>query len=209
MLISSHKYVKGAAALLSTFTLLNLATQASAADDLAAGNARGAELWATQCNRCHNMRDPVEFRDDQWRVIVAHMRVRAGLTGSQSADILAFLQASNSAYWDQAVVASVEVPESSEPGNLSPSPYSARDLYNRTCIACHGSDGKGAITGVPDLTSESGPLNKSDSDLRRSILAGIQNPKTPLAMPPKGGDPALTSEDAKQLVHFLRNEFGR
>ncbi len=41
------------------------------------------------------MRDPKEFRDDLWRPIVYHMRVRGGLTGQETRDILEFLQASN------------------------------------------------------------------------------------------------------------------
>ncbi|TAK88062.1 MAG: cytochrome c [Betaproteobacteria bacterium] len=57
--------------------------------------ARGAKAWADNCARCHNMRDPKDFRDDQWKVIVSHMRLRAGLTGQEARDILAFLQGSN------------------------------------------------------------------------------------------------------------------
>lgn len=57
--------------------------------------ARGAQAWAANCSRCHNMRDPKELRDDQWRAAVAHMRVRAGLTGQEARDILVFLQGSN------------------------------------------------------------------------------------------------------------------
>ncbi len=57
--------------------------------------ARGAQAWANNCSRCHNMRDPKELRDDQWRAAVAHMRVRAGLTGQEARDVLAFLQGSN------------------------------------------------------------------------------------------------------------------
>jgi len=56
---------------------------------------RGAQAWAQNCMRCHNARDPQEFRDDLWKPIVTHMRVRAGLTGQEARDILAFLQASN------------------------------------------------------------------------------------------------------------------
>lgn len=56
---------------------------------------RGAQAWANNCARCHNMRDPKELRDDQWRAAVGHMRVRAGLTGQEARDILAFLQGSN------------------------------------------------------------------------------------------------------------------
>ena len=56
---------------------------------------RGAQTWANNCSRCHNMRNAKELRDDQWVVVVSHMRVRAGLTGQEARDILKFLQASN------------------------------------------------------------------------------------------------------------------
>ena len=57
--------------------------------------ARGARLWADNCGRCHNVRDPKELRDDQWKPVVTHMRIRAPLTGAEQRDILLFLQASN------------------------------------------------------------------------------------------------------------------
>jgi cytochrome c553 len=57
--------------------------------------ARGAKTWADTCARCHNMRDARSLRDDQWRAAIAHMRVRAGLTGKEAEDVLAFLQGSN------------------------------------------------------------------------------------------------------------------
>ncbi len=57
--------------------------------------ARGAQTWANTCARCHNMRDPRELRDDQWRAVVSHMRVRANLTGGEARDVLMFLQGSN------------------------------------------------------------------------------------------------------------------
>ncbi len=57
--------------------------------------ARGAKAWADTCARCHNMRDAKSLRDDQWRPAIAHMRVRAGLTGKEADDVLAFLQQSN------------------------------------------------------------------------------------------------------------------
>ena len=69
---------------------------AFAADDIdSAAIARGALQWANNCNRCHNMRDPREYRDDLWEPIVAHMRIIGGLTGQQQRDILYFLQSSN------------------------------------------------------------------------------------------------------------------
>ncbi len=56
---------------------------------------RGAKAWSQNCIRCHNVRDPKELRDDQWITTTFHMRIRAGLTGQEVRDIIAFLQQSN------------------------------------------------------------------------------------------------------------------
>ncbi|MFZ5658165.1 MAG: c-type cytochrome [Pseudomonadota bacterium] len=79
----------------------------------------------------------------------------------------------------------------------------AKALYEATCIACHGAKGQGAIPGVPDL-AKNNSLSKSDSELVRNILNGFQTKGSPLAMPPKGGNPKLTEDDAKALVQYLR-----
>lgn len=71
------------------------AQQKERAPSTAGDYTRGVQRWSENCARCHNMRDPKEFRDDQWKVIVTHMRVRAGLTGQDARDILEFLQKSN------------------------------------------------------------------------------------------------------------------
>jgi len=57
--------------------------------------ARGAKAWVDNCERCHNMRDPKEFRDDQWHVIVNHMRIRGNLTGQDTRDVRRFLESAN------------------------------------------------------------------------------------------------------------------
>ena len=57
--------------------------------------ARGARSWATQCARCHAVRDPKDLSDAAWRVSVTHMRLRAGLDGREARDIALFLQGSN------------------------------------------------------------------------------------------------------------------
>ena len=56
---------------------------------------RGAKYWADNCNRCHNYRDAKDFDDRAWKIIMSHMRIRAGLTGQETRDILKFLQGSN------------------------------------------------------------------------------------------------------------------
>ncbi len=82
------------AAIAASGLLQPLARAADQKPDSAAF-ARGAKAWANNCSRCHNMRDPKDLTDVQWRPVVAHMRVRAGLTGQEARDILLFLQRSN------------------------------------------------------------------------------------------------------------------
>lgn len=57
--------------------------------------AQGARYWATQCQRCHNLRDPGEFTDDIWDVSVNHMRIRGNIPADQIRAIKAFLKSSN------------------------------------------------------------------------------------------------------------------
>ncbi len=59
------------------------------------GGLSGAEIWANNCSRCHNFRDPSSLSDAQWDVAMMHMRVRAKLNGADAKAVLKFLQASN------------------------------------------------------------------------------------------------------------------
>ncbi len=77
------------------FVGTGMSPQLMAEEKQAGDFGRGAMQWADNCNRCHNIRDPKELRDDQWISTVYHMRIRAGLTGQQTRDILTFLQGSN------------------------------------------------------------------------------------------------------------------
>jgi hypothetical protein len=52
----------------------------------------GAELWAENCVRCHNIRSPSSYSPAQWEVVMMHMRVRANLTPEEHKKILAFLK---------------------------------------------------------------------------------------------------------------------
>lgn len=76
--------------------LLTISTSIVAGEYPVEGDlAKGAKAWADNCNRCHNIRQANELRDDQWITTMFHMRVRAGLTGQETRDILTFLQQSN------------------------------------------------------------------------------------------------------------------
>jgi len=160
---------------------------------------RGATTWSNNCGRCHELRSPTEFRDDLWKPIVTHMRIRAGLTGQQSRDVLAFLQASNHPHVEQVAL------DDSAPGTG----LSGKDIYSNTCVACHGVNGSGAIPGTPDFTVPAGPLAKSDAELIRSITAGFQTPGSPMAMPAKGGNPDLNAADVRAVLGYLREQFGQ
>jgi hypothetical protein len=52
----------------------------------------GAELWAENCVRCHNIRSPSNYSPAQWEVAMMHMRVRANLTPEEHKKILEFLK---------------------------------------------------------------------------------------------------------------------
>lgn len=61
---------------------------------LASPGKSGAQMWAENCNRCHNVRAPQSYSPAQWDVAMLHMRVRANLTGEEARKILEFLKSS-------------------------------------------------------------------------------------------------------------------
>lgn len=83
-----------------------------------------------------------------------------------------------------------------------------KSVYERTCIACHGKNGKGAIPGVPPLGGKGGRLEKPDPELIRNTINGMRSPGSSLGMPPKGGDPSLTEQDAAAVLQYMRQTFG-
>jgi len=187
----------------SALLLICLASLAVAADYPAAGDfAAGAKQWAEVCGRCHNVRDARDLRDDQWITTAFHMRIRAGLTGEETRNILTFLQESNSV-----TMAAAASPASVTDAD-SATARTGAEIYGETCVACHGTDGKGALPGVPAFGSTGGPLSKSDEVLHDHILRGFQTPGSSMAMPPKGGNGGLTDADISSVLQFLRNTFG-
>jgi hypothetical protein len=52
----------------------------------------GAQLWAENCQRCHNTPSPSTFSHDQWETIGMHMQSRALLTDTERDKIVAFLK---------------------------------------------------------------------------------------------------------------------
>lgn len=185
-----------------TFTTGMMTVHADELDKSTGNVARGAVSWSQNCARCHEMRDPAEFGDDMWQPIVAHMRMRGGLTGRQQRDILAFLQSANNPAPKAVKVSSATIADNSSGPSLS-----GKEIYGSTCIACHGADGKGSLPGAPDFTKLDGPLSKPDEILVQHITEGFQSPGSPMAMPAKGGNPDLTGIEIKTVLNYLKENF--
>jgi disulfide bond formation protein DsbB len=81
-------------------------------------------------------------------------------------------------------------------------------IYNRNCSTCHGA----SAVGIPNLGSTlvhtDFMTNATDDELRTLIVNGraANDPLniTGLAMPPKGGNPALTDLDISAIIAYLR-----
>lgn len=61
-------------------------------DETTSQAARGGQIWADTCTRCHNLRPPSQFAPEQWPVIVKHMRTTADLTRAEAEAVAAYLR---------------------------------------------------------------------------------------------------------------------
>jgi cytochrome c2 len=55
-------------------------------------NKPGVQLWAENCQRCHNTPSPTSFSPEQWETIGMHMQTRALITDEERTKIVAFLK---------------------------------------------------------------------------------------------------------------------
>jgi len=80
-------------------------------------------------------------------------------------------------------------------------------IYSQSCAACHGSDGKGALPGVPDFNAKKGVLSSTDTVLAGRITSGYQSKGSAMGMPAKGGNSSLTAQDISDVIAYLRKRF--
>jgi hypothetical protein len=51
----------------------------------------GVQLWAENCQRCHNTPSPNTFSHEQWVTVGLHMQTRAQITDKERDKIVSFL----------------------------------------------------------------------------------------------------------------------
>lgn len=83
-----------------------------------------------------------------------------------------------------------------------------QQLYQQSCVGCHGADAQG----IPNLGNPlvgSAIIAQPDAEVLAFINAGVDlnspNNTTGLVMPPKGGRPDLSDEQILQIVSYLRS----
>lgn len=86
---------------------------------------------------------------------------------------------------------------------------SGTKVYASTCITCHGPGAKGMKGLGKDLTT-SEFVSKSDDDTLLAFVKRGRGPGEPgnttgIAMPPKGGNPALSDDNILDAIAYLRS----
>jgi mono/diheme cytochrome c family protein len=96
----------------------------------------------------------------------------------------------------------------SESASLGGDASHGEELFNQTCIACHGAGGIGIENLGKNMVTSEFIRGKTDADLRDFIKTGrpIGDPDntTGVDMPPKGGNPALSDEDLADIIAYIR-----
>ena len=87
-------------------------------------------------------------------------------------------------------------------------PVKGEQLFTVTCAACHGPKGEGVPGLGKDMRASSFIASQTDAQLLEFIKKGrdASDPAntTGVAMPPKGGNPALTDEQLLDIIAYMR-----
>lgn len=86
------------------------------------------------------------------------------------------------------------------------------EVFNRTCMTCHGPGGVGVDGLGKPLTTSTFASGLTDAELLAFLAAGraADDPlnSTGIMMPPRGGNPALTDADLIDIIAYLRTLAG-
>jgi len=110
---------------------------------------------------------------------------------------------------EESVVEAAVEPEAVAPQTLGGDPVAGQAIFTATCAACHGPAGEGVVGLGKDMTTSEFITSQSDAELVEFIKMG-RDPSDPLnttgvAMPARGGNPALSDEDLVNVVSFVRS----
>lgn len=193
--------------------------EAPAAPAVAAAERSGEEIVKAQCYKCHEtgVGGAPKIGDKQaWAPRVSHgldaltkaaikghgnMPARGGMADLTDAELTkALLYMFNHAGGkaDAAPPAAAE-PAAAAPAAAAPAAAAAADgkaVYDKTCVACHGS----GVAGAPKLGDKAAwaPRIATGPDaLLNSVLKGKN------AMPPKGGNSALSDAEVKAAMEYM------
>jgi len=87
-------------------------------------------------------------------------------------------------------------------------PTAGKTKFVSTCSACHGPDAKGIAGLGKDLTISTFAKGLSDTDLVAFVTKGRDTSDsantTGVAMPPRGGNPALSDTDLLDIIAYIR-----
>lgn len=76
---------------ITSLIFMSLSSVVSAHETPKADMVNGAQVWSEVCMRCHNLRGPEDLNKRAWEYSMNHMRIRAGLTGQETRDVLKFI----------------------------------------------------------------------------------------------------------------------
>ena len=87
-------------------------------------------------------------------------------------------------------------------------PVRGEEIFNATCIACHGPGGTGIEGLGKPLTTSTLAADLTDEELLAFLEVGRPSDDplntTGIVMPPRGGNPALTDADLMDVIAFVR-----
>ena len=94
------------------------------------------------------------------------------------------------------------------PASMTGDAATGEKNFVSTCSACHGPKGEGIVGLGKDMTTSKFIAGQTDDELVAFIKVG-RDPSDPLnttgvAMPPKGGNPALSEQDLYDIVAHIR-----
>ena len=82
------------------------------------------------------------------------------------------------------------------------------ELFNQTCLACHGQGGIGIEGLGKDMTTSEFIRDTSEEEFVEFLKVGrsTSDPDntTNVDMPPKGGNPALSDDDLLDIIAYIR-----